>query len=416
MPRQARILAFVLLALLFSVSVLTADWPGWLGPRRDGTSTEKIAAWKGTPKVLWRVAVGPGHSSPIVADGKVFLHTRVKDKDTEAEEVTAYDSKTGKLLWARDYPRSKFSSPFGTGPQATPSVVDGKVYSFGATGVLTCIDAKAGSIDWKVETQKEFKAKNLFFGAASSPLVHAGKVYVNVGGKGASVVAFDAKNGEVVWKALDDPASYSSGVVLGSGSDEQVVFLTQQGLRGFTAKDGKKLWDFPLVDKLNESSTTPIQAGDLLLASSITYGMVGLKLEKSDEGLKAKQLWKNPKLTCYFSTPIPVGKKHVYLVAGSLSFRPVSHLHCIETETGKILWTKEKVGKYHAALLRTADNRMLMLSDLGELVLFDADPKEYKELARSQITKGEQIWAHPALVGGMVYFRDEKELICLQME
>jgi len=155
---------------------------------------------------------------------------------------------------------------------------------------------------------------------------------------------------------------------------------------------------------------------DVLLASSITFGMVGLKLQKKEGKVAAKQEWMNKALTCYFSTPIPVGKKHVYVVTGVASLTAAtSSLHCVEVESGKVLWTVPKVGKYHAAMLRTADDKMLLLSDLGDLVLFEPDPAGYKELARSKVVKGEQIWAHSALSDGRVYFRDEKELICLQM-
>src|SRR5438876_12189668 len=79
------------------------DWPQWLGPRRDGSSREIVSRWKEAPKVLWRKPVGEGHSSPVVADGKVFLHTRVKGKDVE--EVAAYNADDGKQLWAKEYDR-----------------------------------------------------------------------------------------------------------------------------------------------------------------------------------------------------------------------------------------------------------------------------------------------------------------------
>src|SRR5262249_49732124 len=98
-----------------------------------------------------------------------------------------------------------------------------------------------------------------------------------------------------------------------------------------------------------------------------------------------------------------------------MSFTPTSSLHCVEVETGKVLWTVPKVGKYHAAMLKTADEKLLLLSDLGDLVLFEPNPAKYEELSRAKVVKGEQIWAHPALVDGRVYFRDEKELICLQV-
>jgi outer membrane protein assembly factor BamB len=424
-----RWLRTLLLMVLLSTPALAADWPQWLGPRRDGSSTEKIKPWKGDLPVVWKKATGPGHSSPVIADGKVFLHTRLKDKvkGSEHEAVTAYDAANGKELWSTSYPRADFFSPFGTGPQATPAVAGGKVYSFGATGVLACFDAAKGDLVWKVDTWKDFDVtrenkRRLFFGAASSPLVDGGRVMVNVGGKGASVVAFSADKGAVLWKSLDDKASYSSGIILAPRGDagrveeprhKEYLFFTAQGLRGLRPKDGHKLWDFPLVDRLNESSTTPVVAGDLLLAGSITYGMVGIKLERKDGKTTAREVWKDPKLTCYFSTPMPVGK-HVYVVSGRI-FPPASTLHCVEIETGKVAWSKEKVGKYHAAMLRTADDKLLMLSDLGDLVLLGPDPKEYRELARSKVVKGEQIWAHPALVDGKVYFRDDKNLICLQM-
>ncbi len=402
------------LFLLLCSPAAAADWPQWLGPTRDCVSTETVKPWKGELKVLWRKPVGPGHSSPVVAGGKVYLHAQVPGKEEEA--ITAFDAVTGKKEWSTPYARDKFFSPFGTGPQATPAVSGGQVFSFGSTGVLACFDAAKGELQWKVDTRKDFKAKALFFGAACSPLVEGANVLVNVGGKGASVVAFKKDKGEVAWKALNDPPSYSSGVAFGNGPERQVVFLTQKGIRSLSPKDGTLFWEIPLVDKLNESSTTPVRAGDVLLASSVTFGMLGAELETKDGKPSAKRIWHNPKLTCYFSTPIPVGKEHVYAVTGVASLlRPSSSLHCVEVKTGKVLWTKEKVGKYHAAMLRTADNKLLMLSDLGDLVLIDPNPKAYRELARSSVVKKEQIWAHPALSNGRVYLRDEKELICLQL-
>src|SRR5437773_476826 len=187
-----RWLRSLLLLLLLSVPVLAADWPGWLGPRRDGTSTEKIKPWKGNLKVLWRKAIGPGHSSPVIAGGKIFLHAQVKGraKGMEEEAVTAYDATDGKELWSTGYQRADFVSPFGTGPQATPAVARGKVYSYGATGVLACFDAARGKLLWKVDTWKDFDVPKPFFGAACSPLFDRDRVILNVGGKGASLVAF----------------------------------------------------------------------------------------------------------------------------------------------------------------------------------------------------------------------------------
>jgi outer membrane protein assembly factor BamB len=405
-----RILLFWLLGAGFAVA---ADWPQWLGPNRDGSSSETVVPWKEAPQVVWQHPVGEGNSSPVVGGGRVFVHAKVKDKNEE--EVTAWDAKSGKLLWQTSHPRAAFQSLYGNGPRATPVVSGNRIYTFGITGVLRCLDVDTGKQAWEVDTLKEFGAKNLFFGMSCSPLAEGNKILVNVGGKGASVVAFDKDTGTVAWKNLDDRASYSSPIVFGEGKERQVVFLTQQGLVSLNPTDGSLFWRFPLVDKLLESSTTPVRIGDVLVASSITYGSVGLHLGMTDGKPSATQLWKNDALTCYFATPVAVGPDCLYLVTGTKppALLAQALLHCIEAKTGKELWHKAKVGKYHATLLRTGNQKLLMLEEAGNLVLLDPDPKEYRELARSKICG--ETWAHPALANGRLYVRDDKEVLCLRV-
>jgi outer membrane protein assembly factor BamB len=396
------------LGLLITTSVSAADWPQWLGPHRNGASDESVAPWKETPKIAWKQSVGEGHSSPVVAAGKVFLFSKIKDKNEELLE--AFDAKTGGRLWQQSYDRGKFTSLFGNGPRGTPCVDNGNVYTFGITGILSCFDAAQGTRRWQIDTLKEYKAGNLFFGASCSPIVIGDHVLVNVGGKGASIVAFDKNTGKEVWKALDDSASYASPMAIGKADARQIVFLTGKRLVAVSPKDGDIAWQFPFQDAISESSTTPVLAGDMLIGSSITLGTVGLKLE----GTKVERQWLDPDLTCYFSTPVPVGKEHIYMVTGSMLAKQAS-LHCVEVATGKKLWTrKDKVGAYHASLLRTGDSKLLLLEEAGSLVLVDPDPKEYRELARAKICGN--TWAHPALADGRLYVRDHKELICVEMK
>jgi outer membrane protein assembly factor BamB len=416
MPRLRSALALLLLA----APAAAADWPQWLGPHRDGSTPETVAPWQGKLPVVWRQPVGEGHSSPVVAGGRVYLHTRVAGKDEEV--LTAYDARSGKQLWQSSYPRGPFKNKFGTGPRATPAVRGSQVYTLGVTGILTCFqDArdKAGVV-WQVDTLKKFRAPNLFFGVSCSPLVEGGRVFVNVGGKGASVVAFDAEGGIVRWKALDDRASYSSPILLGKGPGRQLVFLTQQGLVSLNPADGELYWRFPLRDLLLESSTTPARAGDALVASSITAGTVGLRLGTKGQKPAATQLWKKPALTCYFSTPIAAGED-LYMVTGvnPLAVNPFARgkggatLRCVEAATGKERWKKEGVGTYHASLVRTGDGKLLLLEEKGDLVLLRPDPQGYRELCRARVCG--QTWAHPAVAGGRLYVRDGKELVCVRL-
>jgi outer membrane protein assembly factor BamB len=405
------ILRSLLLLLAGAAPPSADDWPQWLGPARNGVSTETVVPWKETPKTLWNLPVGEGHSSPIVADGRVFLHHKVKGKDEE--EVIACNAKTGTELWRQSYPRAPFKSAFGAGPRATPAVSGGKLYTFGVTGVLSCWEAAGGKRVWQVDTLTEFNAKNLFFGVSCSPLIEGDLVLVNVGGPGASIVAFKKDSGEVAWKVLDDKASYASPVATGQGKERQLIFLTQQGLVGLSPADGRTFWQFPLVDKLSESSTTPVFSGGRVIGSSVTYGSAALKLETKEGVPGVAESWKNPALTCYISTPVAAGKDELYLVTGTIIPPPSASLRCVEASSGKVLWSKEGIGKYHAALLRTADGKLLMLDDAGGLALLDPDPREYKELARSKVCGN--TWAHPALSGGRIYLRDSKELVCVSL-
>lgn len=404
--------SFFALSLTLTLSLVSAaaDWPQFLGPNRNNSTSDRVAPWKST-KTLWKQPVGPSHSSPVVANGLVYAFIQPGNKAADA--LAAYDAKTGDKKWEKSYDRDAFSPPFGEGPRGTPVIADGRVYTLGGTGVLACWDAKTGDVIWKVDTLKEFKAENLTFGVSVSPLVHDGKVYVNVGGKGTSLVAFDAKDGKVAWKTGNDKASYSSAIAAELGGTKQIVFLTAAGLCGVKPDSGEELWRYGFKDLLQESATTPLAAGNLLIGSSVTLGSVALAFDGKDGKPAAMPAWKKSILNCYFSTPALVGPDTLYMLNGKLSINPTLTLRCVDLKTGDVKWEKPNVGKYHAALIRTGDDKLLMLEDRGNLVLFAHDRGEYKELAKAKVCGA--TWAHPALVGNVVYVRDENDLIAVQL-
>src|SRR5262245_13680214 len=221
----------VVLLLVCATSGRAADWPQWLGPKRDGSTTEKVAPWKEIepPKVLWRESVGNGFSSPVVAGSRVFVHAAVKDKDEE--EVVAFDAATGKVLRKDSYSRPRFVSVLGTGPRATPTVAGKRLYTMGINGFLSCYDVEDGKRLWQVDLYKQFKADLPPFAVCCSPLVVGNRVIVSVGGKGQCVVALHADTGKVQWQSLDDAASTSSPVLFATGARPRgalpdVVFMT----------------------------------------------------------------------------------------------------------------------------------------------------------------------------------------------
>ena len=383
-----------------------ADWPQFLGPNRDSTTPEIVKAWTEKPKELWKKEVGEAHSSPIVANGVVYAFAKVKGK--EAEALSAYDAKTGELKWEKSYERPKFRPPFGEGPRGTPTFSGDSVYTIGSTGILVRWDAKSGDLKWQVDTLKEFGAKNITFGISTSPTVVGKHAILMVGGKGAGIVGFDIETGKVAWQATDDGASYASPILSGSKNPE-LVFLTASHVRALSADTGKETWKLPFVDKLLESSTTPVKIGELYVAGSVTVGSIALKIENGE----AKQVWKNPKLTCYFSTPVAVGDD-LYMVNGEATFPGGTLiLRCVDSKTGDIRWEKKDVGTYHAALVKTGDGKLLMHDDRGSLQLIEPNAKEYKELAKAKLCG--ETWAHPAISDGALYIRDNKYLYAFEL-
>ena len=412
-----RFLTAAALALVLPLAGLADDWPQFLGPNRDGSSPETVAPWKGELKPLWKRPVGEAHSSPVAAGGVVYAFYQPKGKDADA--LAAFDATTGELKWEKSYEREKFTPLFGHGPRSTPLVSNGKVFTLGGTGILACWDARSGEIDWKVDTLKEFKTKNLFFGISTSPLLlDANTIGVMVGGKGAGVVAFDVKTGKTVWQATDDPASYSSPVL----RNGRLIVLTGAHLLALSPK-GEKLWAVPFEGKVGpsqiiESSATPLAVGDLVIASTVTSGSMAVRsVHEANGDYKADRVWFNKALTCYFSTPVVVGD-YLYMINGAATLlNPSITLRCVELKTGKVAWEKKNIGKYHAAIIRCGPERkerLLMLDDNGFLTLFEENSKGYKELARSKVCG--ETWAHPALVDGNVYLRDNAELICVPLK
>ena len=402
-------LCLAILVLGAQPKAMAGDWPGWLGPKRDSSSPEVIVPWALDLSPMWKISVGEGHSSPVIHQGRAYLHFKTPAK--EAETLLCVSLKEGKTVWETSVERNAFSNSFGNGPRATPLIHGNRIYTFGASGQVACHSintALEGKVVWKRDLLKEFDGKNLFFGASASPLISGNALLIPVGGKDAAMVALDIKDGSTLWKSIDDRATYASPVIL----DNKVIFLSQKGLQALSLADGKPLGHFPLVDKLNESATTPVETPHGIFVSSVTYG--GAFVDKSQGSDFLKPIWKSAALSCYFSTPVASASgEELYMVTGSIFPPPSSTLRCIDTKTGKVLWSRPKSGKYHAALLRLGDGNMLLVDDYGLLRLFKPSREKFQELAVSKLCGA--TWAHPALSGGTLVIRDEQSLLAVQL-
>jgi outer membrane protein assembly factor BamB len=406
MIRRA-LLSFVLLCLAAPHGG-AQDWPQLLGPARDGVSLGPALAesWPAAgPRVVWRKAIGAGLSGPVVTQGRVLLFHRVQNQ----EVLESFDSRTGAPQWRYGYPTT-YRDDFGfdEGPRAVPVVSEGVVYTFGAQGQLHAVDLAKGTKIWSEDTAARFNVAKGFFGAAGSPLVESGRVIANIGGKGAGIVAFDAKTGKVLWTATDDEASYSSPSGTTIGGRRLAVFLTRAALVGVDPATGMVVFRRPWRARVAASvnAATPVLVGDLVFVSA-EYGPGAGVLRVA--GSTLEDVWtSNDVLSNHYATSVHRDGV-LYGFHGRQEFGP--SLRAVDLRTGKVRWSEDK---FRAGSVMLAGNHLLILREGGELVLASASPETFRPLARAQVLPP-TVRALPALAEGLLYLRNDNTLICLDL-
>ena len=383
------------------------DWPQLLGPQRNATSTSVVAPWPAAgPALRWRRDVGEGFSGPAVVGERLLLFHRRGDE----EIVEALDTVSGRTLWSTAYPTS-YRDDFGfdEGPRATPTIVEGRVFSFGAQGVLQALDLKDGRLVWRVDTHTDFDVRKGFFGAASSPLVHEGIVMVNVGGpNGAGIVGFAADSGAVLWTATDDAASYSAPVLAEIGGRVSALFFTREGLVSLDPASGEVFARFRWRSRSGSSvnAATPLIIGERIFISA-SYGTGAALLDVGPASFQP--VWSSDDaLTNHYATSV-YREGFLYGYHGRQEYGPA--LRAVEAATGEVAWSEERFG---GGTLILATDRLVILRERGELILADATPDAFRALARAQILGG-IVRAYPALAGGTLYARNEREMVAVEL-
>ena len=409
----AAIRVFLLLGLLCPLAALATDWPQFLGPTRNGVyaGNDLAETWPAEgPPVVWRKSIGQGFSGPVVAHQKLILFHRVNDRET----VECLDAKTGKQLWLFDYPTA-YRDDFGfdEGPRATPAIADGRVYTFGAEGMLHCLDFQTGKDLWSVNTKSQFDAPKGFFGIACSPLVEGNAVLLNIGGKdGAGIVAFDKTTGKILWQASKDEASYSSPTAATIDGKRRALFFTRKGLTAVDPANGKIEFEYSWhpSEFASVSTATPLVIDDYIFLSAC-YGTGAILLRDKNDSVE--KVWSaQDVLSNHYATSI-YHDGFLYGIDGRADpgFQPGPSLRCVELKTGKIRWKNDSLG---AASVTLAGDQLLLLTEKGELIRARATPAEFKINARAQILPF-QVRAFPAIADAYLYARSKDKLECVNL-
>ncbi len=383
-----------------------ADWPGFRGPERDGIvrGVRIETDWAASPPIeLWRRPIGPGWSSFAILDG--LFYTQEQRGDNEV--VACYNVTTGNPVWTHRDSVRFWESNAGAGPRGTPTLSNGRVYAFGATGIVNALDAGDGSVVWSRNAASDTDTKIPGWGFASSPLVIDDLVVVAAAGK---LVAYDLATGNPRWFGPDSGWGYSSPHLLTIDSVAQIVLLNGAGAIGVALADGALLWKHKWPgDGIVQPALTA--DGDVLVGTGSGFGEnagIGVRrlaIKHGYGGWTVEERWTSNGLKPYFNDFV-VHKDLAFGFDGSI-------LACIDVADGKRKWKGGRYGHGQLVLLPEQD-LLLVLSEQGELALVNATSDQFAELARLPAIKG-KTWNHPVLVRDVLLVRNAQEMVAFRL-
>ena len=391
--------AVAVLALITDVALGAGgvDWYRWRGPDLNGISKEKgwQARWPAEgPKELWKASVGTGFASFSVSGGRVYTMGNANNTDS----TFCLDALTGAVVWHHSYPCPLDPKNFEGGPCATPTVADGRVFTFSRKGDLFCLDAAKGTVIWSKQLNRELGLEIPTWGCASSALVEGETVVVNMGSAG---VALDKKSGKVVWVSAKSAGAYATPVPLTIGRDRGLAIFTRQSLLAVKAANGQEVWSYPWKTEYDVNAADPIVAGDrVFISSGYNHGGSLLKIS----GTTPEKVWENKNMRNHFDSCV--------LWQGYLYGPDDDGLRCLAFDTGDLKWTDGGFGK---GSLMVADGKLVGLSEKGELIIAEPTPTAFKPISRAKVLTG-KCWTMPVLSNGHIYCRNAVgDVVCLDV-
>jgi outer membrane protein assembly factor BamB len=402
---------FCLLALLiFTPNVLAQDWSQWRGPARDGvvSSANTPTVWPASFSRSWRVELGEGYSSPVVANGRIFVHSR---QDPE-EIVSAVSLSDGKVIWQQKYPatfqKNQYAVKMAKGPNATPLIIGNRLITLGVTGIVNAWDTVSGRKLWTKDFSKMIDTSKLFCGTAASPLLLGKLAVIQVGSDihGGQIMALNSDDGAVVWEWKGVGPGYSSPVVIDLGGKAQVVTLTNSSILAIDGKTGAELWSIPFPDEWHENIVTPLWTGTHLIVSGTRQGTHAYKLSQTNGKWQTSEAWKNNDVAMYMSSPVFADG-----VVYGHSAKRKGQFVALDVATGALRWSTDGREGDHASVLLTPRN-VIYLTNSGDLVVAKRDAAAFSVERKYEVAEAET-WAMPVLTKTELLVRDATGLMRL---
>lgn len=388
-------------------SGLPNSWPGWRGPNRDGHVLWLPEKLPDQAKFLWRKKLSNQGLGGIAATDKYVV---VVDRDlADATDIFhCFQADTGDEVWTvRQIAPGRLD--YGNSPRATPLIWENMVFLYGAFGHFHAVELATGKIVWQIDVRAQFGATDkLVWGMASSPLVVDGKLILSPGGKEASLVAVEPRTGNLIWKTPGNPSAFASLVVGTLAGKQQLVGYDNVSLGGWDVATGKRLWKLTPQIAKDFNVPTPILWQDKLIVATENNGTRMYAFDGAGK-IEPQPLGENLDLAPDTHTPVASGER---------LFGVWSQLYCLSLKDGlKELWTASDEAFFDYATILASDERLLITSQTGELLLIDAQADELKILSRLKLFEDENgVYSHPALVGDRLYVRSSGEVVCLPLK
>jgi len=399
--QKVLILGLGISVIIFSTA-WAADWPNYRGPNYNGISTETgfSASWpESGPKVLWKHSIGIGFASMSVSSGKVYATGNIDDNDF----LYCFDAATGREIWKKSYPCPLYSKSHEGGPCATPTIDGDAVYTFSKDGDAIRFKADTGEIVWHKKLNKDLGLKPPTWYFSSSPFIAGDLVIYNAGTYG---IALNKNDGSVVWQSGKGPGGYSTAVPYDIAGQKGLAMAVCQELVGLNPATGKVLWKFPFKTAYDINAADAIIAGEtIFISSGYKKGCALLKIG----GGNVTEVWQNKNMSNQINCSV-LWQGCIYGFDGQVGGS--GKLTCLDLATGEKKWSQGGMG---TGSLMIADGKLIILGEKGTLVIAEASPEGFKELASAEILTG-KCWTVPVLANGRIYARNAAgQLVCVDV-
>jgi outer membrane protein assembly factor BamB len=381
------------------------DWPDWRGPGRDGHVPRLPARLPETAKLIWKKAAMTGGLAGLSVSGQRLILAE-RDFGEENDVYRCLNADNGELLWRVEFP-ARGQLDYGQSPRATPVIHEGRAYLLGAFGDLRCVNIANGKVIWKRRLPSEFQAELPTWGMCSTPLIVDDLLIVNPGGTNASLAALDCATGRTRWTTPGLPAAYSAFICGEFGGRRQIVGYDRHSLGGWDVKTGERLWRLVPPTEGDFNVPTPIAVNGGVIVSTENNGTRLYRFDGSGRII--------PQAAAEFADLAPDTATPV--VTCGRMFGTHFGLRCLDMQKGlKPVWHRNEPALGDYATLIADDERVLVITLGGELILLDGRADECAIISRLRVFDDEvEVYSHPALVGTRLYVRGGSSVVCVDL-